>query len=649
MTSKKTRKTSSTAQDGPSKKKGFKKSKNHSSENTPFKRFQTRKGTNLFKKYTCKKEIIMEAGFDMRDETQPGYKAIEARGWTKFCSPPTLEGFRGMVQEFYVNFKNMNIETKSDIETKSVKVRGIDVPISEDLINEYYGLDVYKDGYQDEYTTLCQSHIDMEEVIKVICKEQPKWIDSEKTLFKVGSLKKESCNPWFKFVISRFLPKIQISTVTMDRALLVYCIVTGKKINVGKVIYGSMEKVSKSNAVSLYFPSLITDFCIRAGVPREENESVIYKKMMINLPEVLDTCSKRGSKDNLEDVQRQIDESRAGFDNFCWETISKIRQLEDESCSYNLRVRAIYSELLELEKAKVLQIHPDPSGHGQVINITENDDMGWYLDSECDAPMGTRVDKPHALNSSDVTRKLDYILDQENKGEIMVQIQEEHATGCAMRSIFGTEWLHAEILNLCVSIERRMHQTFNKGEVHFWYLPTYYSQAILGDSENLINMLKIYEDAMKFCEKIFVPMHENNCHWYAIVIDFKKRKVLILDSYWSDRKIYDDERLKAVENVVHFSHTLFTKHFSKHYEHNLDSFTIEPASWIPYQGNGNDCGIWVIKFMQNLHDLNILKYMEFNSAEERRSLARRLFYDEDNQVRRSILLKILRKKGEYLI
>ncbi|KAL3833831.1 hypothetical protein ACJIZ3_008567 [Penstemon smallii] len=616
MASKKTRKPPSTAQD-PSKKKGFKKSKNHSSENTPFIRFETRKDNNLFKKYTCKKEIIMEAGFDMRDETQPGYKAIEARGWTKFCSPPTVEGFRGMVQEFYVNFKHRNIETQS------VKVRGIDVSISEDLINEYYGLDVYKDGDQDEYTTLCQSHIDKEEVIKVICEKQPEWMDREKTLIRVGSLKKESCNPWFKFVISRFLPKIQISTVTMDRALLVYCIVTGKKINVGKVIYGSMEKASKSNAVSLYFPSLITYFCKRAGVPREENESVIYLKMMINLTEVLETCSKKGSKDNLEDLQQQIEESLAGIKNYILETSSKILQLDEESSSYNLRARALYSELPELEKARVSQIHPDLSGHEQVIYIAENDDLDCYLDSECDAPMGTRVDKPHALNSSHVTRKWDYILDQENEGEIMVQFHQEHATGRAMRSIFGTKWLHSEILNLCVFIERRMHQTFSKGVVQFWYLPTYYS--------------------------IFVPMNENNCHWYAIVIDFKKRKVLILDSYWSDRKSYDDECLKAVEIVVHFSHTLFTKHFSKYYEHNLDTFTIEPASWIPYQGNGNDCGIWVIKFMQNLHDLNILKYMEFNSAEERRSLAKRLFYDEDNQVRRSILLKILRKKGESLI
>ncbi|KAL3839043.1 hypothetical protein ACJIZ3_023634 [Penstemon smallii] len=334
MASKKTRKTSSTSQDGPSK---FLLTKNHVLvQVNPLMRFETMKGNNLFKKYTCKKEIIMEAGFDMRDETQPGYKAIEARGWTKFCSPPTVEGFKGMVQQFYVNFK----------------VRGIDVPISEDLINEYYGLDVYKDGDQDEYRKGCQSHVDKEEVIKVICGKQPEWIDGDKILIRVGSLKKESCNPWFKFMISRFLPKIQTSTVTMDRGLLVYCIVTGKKINVGKVIYGSMEKASKSNAVSLYFPSLITYFCKRAGVPREENESVIYLKMIINSLEVFETCSKKGNKDNLEDLIQQIGESQ-----------------------YNLLTRALHSELPEHEKTRVSQVYPVLSEHAQDIYNVENDDI----------------------------------------------------------------------------------------------------------------------------------------------------------------------------------------------------------------------------------------------------------------------------------
>ncbi|MFQ6658159.1 hypothetical protein Gotur_027545 [Gossypium turneri] len=76
---------------------------------------------------------------------------------------------------------------------------------------------------------------------------------------------------WFYFVRYSFMPISHSSTISMERILLLYAILTEKSINVGKIILKEIHDYDKKKVGSAYFPSLITSLCLRARVKTQEN------------------------------------------------------------------------------------------------------------------------------------------------------------------------------------------------------------------------------------------------------------------------------------------------------------------------------------------------------------------------------------------
>ncbi|KAK5842503.1 hypothetical protein PVK06_004870 [Gossypium arboreum] len=76
---------------------------------------------------------------------------------------------------------------------------------------------------------------------------------------------------WFYFVHYSFMPISHSSTISMERMLLLYAILTKNSINVGKIILKEIHHCAKKKAGSAYFPSLITSLCLRACVKTQEN------------------------------------------------------------------------------------------------------------------------------------------------------------------------------------------------------------------------------------------------------------------------------------------------------------------------------------------------------------------------------------------
>ena len=56
---------------------------------------------------------------------------------------------------------------------------------------------------------------------------------------------------------------------------MIYCVVTGKTIDVGSVMHASILHCIKGVAVGLYFPSLIMVLCGKTGVVWSPSEEVI--------------------------------------------------------------------------------------------------------------------------------------------------------------------------------------------------------------------------------------------------------------------------------------------------------------------------------------------------------------------------------------
>ncbi|XLS45580.1 hypothetical protein HN51_002445, partial [Arachis hypogaea] len=67
-----------------------------------------------------------------------------------------------------------------------------------------------------------------------------------------------------------------------------------------------------------------------------------------------------------------------------------------------------------------------------------------------------------------------------------------------------------------------------------WFLPTTFSQFALNWTHTPKTLKRYYaEEYMGEFEslcKIFVPMNEDNMHWYLLVIDIEKRHLILLDS-----------------------------------------------------------------------------------------------------------------------
>ncbi|MFQ6667059.1 hypothetical protein Gotur_033207 [Gossypium turneri] len=67
------------------------------------------------------------------------------------------------------------------------------------------------------------------------------------------------------------MPISYSSTISMERMILLYAILTKKSINVGKIILKEIHDCAKKKPGSAYFPSLITLLCLKAHVKTQAN------------------------------------------------------------------------------------------------------------------------------------------------------------------------------------------------------------------------------------------------------------------------------------------------------------------------------------------------------------------------------------------
>ena len=95
---------------------------------------------------------------------------------------------------------------------------------------------------------------------------------TKKTLFKSiarGDLTKEA-KVWFYFISYLLIPPKHLRTVRREEAILLYALLKGYKINVGKVIEKSILGYSESKCRGMIpHPATITRLCIQGGVDEE--------------------------------------------------------------------------------------------------------------------------------------------------------------------------------------------------------------------------------------------------------------------------------------------------------------------------------------------------------------------------------------------
>ncbi|KAJ1377835.1 Ulp1 protease family, C-terminal catalytic domain [Sesbania bispinosa] len=165
-------------------------------------------------------------------------------------------------------------------------------------------------------------------------------------------------------------------------------------------------------------------------------------------------------------------------------------------------------------------------------------------------------------------------------------------------------------------------------------------------------MIEHYYDSfmgkVDLLSKVFIPVNDDNFHWYLIVIDFIQKDVVYLDSSPSDNR--RENKMRSVKTLALYMETLLQHQSFYNYQRTpkplVSRYTINIPQGLKIQNaNSNDCGAWVIMWMVDegsrlrieldlaMNPTNILQEMVKQRAEN----WIKIFTGDEGQKRRQIL------------
>ncbi|KAK5775709.1 hypothetical protein PVK06_043641 [Gossypium arboreum] len=203
-----------------------------------------------------------EKGFTLKESNYKEFMArirqvAEDLNWELFCEKrPSVE--EELVREFYANL------TSSDL--TEVPVREIRVPISSNAINEFFELPNFEN---DEYSSLIRNikPENLHEILEELTIPGSKWTVSKQG---IHTYRRESLTPiakvWFYFIRFSLMSSSHGTTISLDRMVLLYSILTRKTTDAGKIILREMRNCATRRFSPAYFPFTIKILCLKAEI-----------------------------------------------------------------------------------------------------------------------------------------------------------------------------------------------------------------------------------------------------------------------------------------------------------------------------------------------------------------------------------------------
>ena len=231
------------------------------------KNFMSEKVATLMEGSLKDRGFISERGF--KKVISHFAEMLEKRGW-QLLGEHREPGCASLVKEFFSNMVEKD--------RKRVYVRGQWVEFSREEINRLFNLRVQKDG--SKFTKQLKE-LEHHEIVDLLTVGKGKWNGTMKTPFKSisrGDLTEEA-KVWFYFISFVLMPSKHLSTVRREEAILLYALLKGYKINVGKIIekyiLGNSERKCRG---MIPHPAIITKLCIQGGVEEEWGTEENYPK-----------------------------------------------------------------------------------------------------------------------------------------------------------------------------------------------------------------------------------------------------------------------------------------------------------------------------------------------------------------------------------
>ncbi|KAK5811944.1 hypothetical protein PVK06_027334 [Gossypium arboreum] len=226
-------------------------------------------------------QMYPEKGFTLkeinyRDFTASIRQVVETLNWELFCEKrPSVD--EELVREFYANLTSS--------EMTEVPVRGIKESINSNAINEFFELPYFEN---DEYSTL-MSNIkpeNLQEILEELEVQGSAWTVSKQGIY---TCRREYLMPfakvWFYFIRFRLMPSSHGTTISLERMVLLYLILTRKTIDVGKIILREIWTCAVKHSGPAHFPFTITILCLKVEIlanVRMTGDSVLQKRVEVS-------------------------------------------------------------------------------------------------------------------------------------------------------------------------------------------------------------------------------------------------------------------------------------------------------------------------------------------------------------------------------
>lgn len=255
--------------------------------------FQLRFGVDgsreVFRKGLTKRKILGEKQLSLnglKDKYPHILENIKTRRWENFTEPPT-EYNETLVREFYASYgaSRTKYHKRNKVFTDQVLVRGKTIFCNIEALNEFY-VKGWRAGTTEYTEKFKNKENECGWIASVIAKGTPAWVDPQHKIYK-EDLTREG-RYWLSFVTSRLVPTQNETEIAIEKALLIACIMTGIKIDVGALIFQEIGIRAMQHATSLPFPCLITALCKAVKVPILPTDKTGKETRDIDITRIMD-------------------------------------------------------------------------------------------------------------------------------------------------------------------------------------------------------------------------------------------------------------------------------------------------------------------------------------------------------------------------
>ncbi|MED6189925.1 hypothetical protein PIB30_100739, partial [Stylosanthes scabra] len=190
------------------------------------------------------------------------------RGWVKL-GKPRKNISATLVREFYANArKNPDVEDSREFRTF---VRGVSFGFSKERIRAILELKGPLDSETSFNVRKLRANRDTDAILRDICVEGAVWETGAH--MNPLKLRRQDLTPlargWHDFIIHNIKPTSNQSEVTIERAVLIHCIITSQEVEVEEIIEDTMTSIISTLHLSkppLAFPNVIARLLDESGV-----------------------------------------------------------------------------------------------------------------------------------------------------------------------------------------------------------------------------------------------------------------------------------------------------------------------------------------------------------------------------------------------